>query len=233
MDGPSVPLSGSASELQKFWGIATLQRLNLPQQWPFCRAESDVLMARRPASGALERNHLLPGGCTDAVFEVPGTWFEQGSPLERRVWWECKVLQYDEAHQDGGKGRRYEAVRFEVVDRENNRRETPDDPESLWLDWKKYVEFKKRFDEVAKRPPGPRQRRCHICGEMQMLKSFGRQEPPEGHVATCLRLWKEDEKLKPKQRKDPKLPAWAEKTPIDEDMDQVRVAAARSPPLPS
>ena len=60
-------------------------------------------------SGALERNHLLPGGCTDAVFEVPGTWFEQGSPLERRVWWECKVLQYDEAHQDGGKGRRYEA----------------------------------------------------------------------------------------------------------------------------
>ena len=43
-------------------------------------------MARRPASGALERNHLLPGGCTDAVFEVPGTWFEQGSPLERRVW---------------------------------------------------------------------------------------------------------------------------------------------------
>ena len=100
-------------------------------------------MARRPASGALERNHLLPGGCTGAVFEVPGTWFEQGSPLERRVWWECKVLQYDEAHQDGGKGRRYEAVRFEVVDRENNRRETPDDPESLWLDWKKYVEFKK------------------------------------------------------------------------------------------
>ena len=74
--------------------------MNLPQQWPFCRAESDVLMARRPASGALERNHLLPGGCTDAVFEVPGTWFEQGSPLERRVWWECKVLQYDEAHQE-------------------------------------------------------------------------------------------------------------------------------------
>ena len=83
-------------------GIATLQRLNLPQQWPFCRAESDVLMARRPASGALERNHLLPGGCTDAVFEVPGTWFEQGSPLERRVWWECKVL---DAQADGVKAR--------------------------------------------------------------------------------------------------------------------------------
>jgi hypothetical protein len=78
------------------------------------------------------------------------------------------------------------------------------------------------------RPPGPRQRRCHICGEMQMLKSFGSQKEGTGHVATCLRLWKEDEKMATKPRNPPEEPV-----PTTFEARAVESSRVIAPPGPS
>ena len=85
---------------------------------------------------AVGKSPLVPAGCIGHKFEVPGTWFEKGTPYERKVWWESSVREYRELHQFH-KGKRGPAVRFKVVEKENNRRQSLDDKSALWLDWKK------------------------------------------------------------------------------------------------
>ena len=67
-------------------------------------------------------------------------------------------------------------------------------------------------------PPPPKERRCHICGQLQLIGGY------KSHYKSCLKLWLEEEALKPKEEQrpvppEPPLPGGQELTDLTDDAD--------------